>query len=205
MRLPLVSSIRLLYYINQDKICRFIIKNCLSRCNYFLVVLLCRKEFSVALFRRKNKNIQKNDTIIVEVAKPQRSVLFRKEFAQAGSFRGFRRLQLRHIDVDGCEDTLSAFRPAGFNFKGCTIIVEGIEETSNGSTYRMVDVYVDGSRIGQVKSTMANELSMLFDYEYDKVHLKVDESYHADGTVMGTNIYLFVHYPGEEPIKVSYK
>ena len=52
---------------------------------------------------------------------------------------------------------------------------------------------------------MANELSMLFDYEYDKVHLKVDESYHADGTVMGTNIYLFVHYPGEEPIKVSYK
>ena len=121
------------------------------------------------------------------------------------SVRGFRRLQLRHIDVDGCEDTLSAFRPVGFNFKGCTIIVEGIEVISNGSTYRMVDVYVDGSRIGQVKSTMANELSMLFDYEYDKVHLKVDESYHADGTVMGTNIYLFVHYPGEEPIKVSYK
>lgn len=159
----------------------------------------------MSLFKRK-KNVapQKRD-VVIEIAEPRTSVSFSKEFAQSGSFRGFRRIQLRHIDVEGCSETLDAHRPDDFKFKGSTILVEGIETSFGDETSRLVNVYVDGSIIGCVKSWMDKELDMLFDYEYDKVHLRVEEPRYADGSPMGANIYLFVRYPGEAPIKTDYR
>lgn len=147
----------------------------------------------MSLFRRKNKTSPAAPAAAVRFAQPQRSLLFRKEFIQAGSFRGFRRVKLQYVDVEGCSETLDAFRAGGFSFKGLPIRIEGIGVQSNGESYRIVDVYVDGCLIGRVKSTDDAGLSMLCDSEYDQAYLKVDEAYHADGSVMGANVYLFVH------------
>ena len=69
----------------------------------------------------------------------------------------------------------------------------------------IVNVFVDGKRIGVVHSYNTDNYEMLTRYEFDSVSLKVDEKYHTDGTVMGQNVYLFVHYSGEEPPKPEKK
>lgn len=150
----------------------------------------------MSLFRRKNRFGSPSSGVAVRFAQPQHSLLFRKEFVQAGSFRGFRRVKLQHIDVEGCSETLDAFRAGGFNFKGLQIRIEGIGIRSNGESYRIANVYIDGRLIGRVKSTDDAGLSMLCDNEYDQAYLKVDEAYHSDGSVMGTTVYLFVHLVG---------
>lgn len=145
------------------------------------------------LFRRKNNAGSAAPRVAVKFAQPQYTLLFRKEFVQAGSFRGFRRVKLQHMDVEGCSDTLDAFRAGGFNFKSLPIKIEGIGIRSNGESYRIVNVYVGGRLIGRVKSTDDAGLGLLCDSEYDQAHLKVDAAYHNDGSVMGSNVYLFVH------------
>lgn len=127
------------------------------------------------------------------------SVVWTKDFIQSGNFRGYKRIKLRHNGDSACAATIDAYRKVQFNFADRPITLKCVRAVESGETYHHIDVSVDGYLIGQVANYSDKNLSMLMDYEYDAVYLMVDEKYHADGTVMGQNVYLFVHYVGEEP------
>ena len=116
-------------------------------------------------------------------------------------FRG--RIKLSASHVDNYDQTLSYFRERDFDFKGSEILLECIKIESGSDVFYRINVYVDGRMIGRVSEASDESISMLTDYEYDKAHVKVEEFYHKDGTVMGSNVYLFVHYPGVAPVKIS--
>lgn len=127
--------------------------------------------------------------------KSEPEVLWTKKFTQSGTFRGYRRVQLSTFKREGVSETLAYFKERNNDFKGRTIRLDHImvpDIFTDGPAY-MVEVYVDDMHIGTVFGTNEHRYPMLTEYEFDKVHIKVE-----DGTV-----YLFVHYPAEAPIKVS--
>ena len=150
----------------------------------------------MSFFRRKKSGA---DPVVIDVVKRERTVLFKREFAQASSFRGFRRIKLSTARVNNFDQTLAFFRDNGFDFKGCTVVLECIKEIVADQTYLTVNVYVNGHLIGFIGPAATNSILMLTEYEYDKVYVKVDEFKRPDGSIMGDNVYLFVHYPGEAP------
>ena len=154
----------------------------------------------MSLFRRKKKQ---SEAVAYNVVRNRETVLFRKQFVQSSSFRGFRRIKLSASHVDNYDQTLSYFRERDFDFKGSEILLECIKIESGSDVFYRINVYVDGRMIGRVSEASDESISMLTDYEYDKAHVKVEEFYHKDGTVMGSNVYLFVHYPGVAPVKIS--
>lgn len=139
------------------------------------------------------------EPVTVEFEKPVFETVWTKEFVHTSNFRGFRRLSLVHNAIDECINTLALYRDGGFSFKGCPILLECVRKTYAGNSSDTINVYVDGHLIGRLPEYKEKEQSMLTDYEYDKLHLRVEESYHADGSVMGQNVYLMVHYVNEEP------
>lgn len=142
----------------------------------------------MALFKRKQKPAQRPVTIT--------SKLFLKEFTQSGTFKGYRRAKLTTYNVDHVQETLAYFAQKGYDFKGCKITLEGlaIEGIFADGLMRVVNVFVDDMLIGCVYDNPGSDrYSMLTEYEYDKVYLLVENS----------EVYLFVHYPGVAPLKVS--
>ena len=142
----------------------------------------------MALFKRKQKPAQKPVKITHK--------LFLKEFTQSGTFRGYRRVKLTTYGIDQVQETLAHFAQSGYDFKGCTITLEGlaVEGVFVDELMRVVNVFVNDQLIGCVyDSPGSDQYSMLTEYEFDKAHLLVE-----NGTV-----YLFVHYPGAAPLKVS--
>lgn len=139
----------------------------------------------------------------VHFAAPQIAPAFSVTMPQAHSFKGFRRAKLKYIDVDGCAETLDAFRSSGFDFNNSLIRIDGFNKVSNGESSRFANVYVDGHIIGAMAEYMYKELSFVFDNKFDKVFLKVEESYHADGSPMGANVYLFVHLCNQLPPSID--
>lgn len=121
-------------------------------------------------------------------------IVWTKEFPQASNFRGFKRVKLKHIGIDGIEGALSHFRGSAFDFKNSTVKISCIRTVRPGEEDRLsFDVFVDGKKIGVVPDYNFDAIGLLANTDIDKVFLQVDESYHADGTPMGQNIYLFVH------------
>lgn len=82
----------------------------------------------------------------VHFAAPQIAPAFSVTMPQAHSFKGFRRAKLKYIDVDGCAETLDAFRSSGFDFKNSLIRIDGFNKVSNGESSRFANVYVDGRK-----------------------------------------------------------
>ncbi len=146
----------------------------------------------MSLFGIIKNNIARGSESAVQFAKPQITRVFTVDMPQAHSFKGFRRAKLKHMDVDGCSETLSLYRPSGFDFKNSVIHIEGFNKISNGENSRFARVYVDGHIIGVMAEYMYKELSFVFDNKFDKAFLRVEEAYHSDGTPMGANVYLFV-------------
>lgn len=154
----------------------------------------------MSLFRRKKRQ---PEAVAYNFVKNRETVLFRREFIQSSSFRGFRRIKLSASHVDGYEQTLSYFRKKDFYFKGSKILLECIKIESGSDVYFRINVYVDGRMIGRVSEASDESISMLTEYEYDKAHIKVEELHRQDGSVMGSNVYLFVHYPDVAPVKIN--
>lgn len=158
----------------------------------------------MALFRRKKTQAQSQPSPKVQIQVQRQSsvsILWTKEFEHSSNFRGFRRIRLAHNGNEKCLKTLDKYRDSKFAFKGCPIKIECLHTVDDSGEYDSINVYVNGDLIGRVPVTKDKELHMLTDYDYDAVSLMVDEKYHADGSVMGQNVYLFVHYVGEEPPK----
>ena len=130
----------------------------------------------MALFRRKQKTAPANNEPVV---------LWNKTFTQSGSFRGFRRIKLTTYGEDLVQDTLAYFAQSGYNFKGCTIKLESLSITGTFTDrlLRVVNVFVDGKRIGCVYDNGTSQYDLLANSEYDKVHLRVEDG----------EVYLFVH------------
>lgn len=147
----------------------------------------------MSLFGFIKNNKMHDPGTTVQFAKPQIRRVFTVSMPQSHSFKGFRRINLRYADIDGCTETLSRYRSSGFKFKGSEIRIEGFNKISNGESSRFAKVYVDNHIIGVIAEHMYRELSFVFDNKYDKAFLKVEEFYHTDGSIMGANIYLFVH------------
>lgn len=130
----------------------------------------------MALFRRKQKTAP---------AKNEPVVLWNKTFTQSGSFKGFRRIKLTTYGEDLVQDTLAYFAQSRYNFKGCTIKLESLSITGTFTDrlLRVVNVFVDGKRIGCVYDNGTSQYDLLANSEYDKVHLRVEDG----------EVYLFVH------------
>ena len=139
--------------------------------------------------------------VSIEYSGPTTEVLWTKDFIQALNFKGFRRIKLKHNGNKDCLKTLDKYRPDKFSFKDLPIRLECVKKISNGQESVSISVYVDDNILGIVEDYMDKAMAMLTDYEYDKVYLMVDEKYHTDGSVMGQNVYLLVHYIGDEPEK----
>lgn len=157
----------------------------------------------MSLFKKIKNNIAREAASAVQFSRPQISRVFTVSLPQAHFFKGFRRIKLKHIDVEGCSETLDLYRPSGFDFKGSEIRIEGFNKNSNGESSRFARVYVDGHAIGVIAEYMYKELSFVFDNKYDKAFLKVEESYRADGTPMGANVYLFVRLCNQLPPSID--
>jgi hypothetical protein len=68
-----------------------------------------------------------------------------------------------------------------------------VECVSVERDYNYVNVYVDGKMIGRVGAA-SNHIDDLSTRDFDKVHVMVEEVLRPDGSIMGDNVYLFVHY-----------
>ena len=139
-------------------------------------------------------------------AKPATKLLWSKTFPQSGSFKGFRRIRLGRYyeDIDA---SLQELKKSRYNMKGRTIRLDNIASTDPYNKYKVIKVYVDDKLIGNVFESDAQQYSMLTDYEYDKAHVRVEDTaldvdFDTSGIVT-TKVYLFLHYPKIEPIKVT--
>ena len=136
-----------------------------------------------------------NEPVVIEVIGASSSdEVWTKEFPNTKNFRGFKRIKLKHKDVDGVDDTLSFYRSRAFDFKDTNIKISCIRTVQDGEEDKLsFDVYVDDKKIGEVPDYNFDGIGLLANTDIDKVCLRVEEAYHADGTVMGQNVYLFVH------------
>ena len=129
-------------------------------------------------------------------------VLWAKQFPQASSFRGFRQIKMTSGYPEMVEATLSKYRP-DYNFKGCIITLQYVETKYRGQEpFREIYAYVSGNYIGRIAHHFDEGIDWLTNYNYDKAYIKVEEYNYADGKIMGQNVYLFLHFVGQQPIKV---
>lgn len=148
---------------------------------------------------KAEKDLKKRSEDLKAKAKASKKskVIWKKEFPQSGTFRGYRRIKLTTYKEELVSETLAHFRRKGNDFKGSTITLENIavKDVFVDRLMKVVNVYADGFRIGCVYDGSDDRYSMLTEYEYDKVHLKVEND----------DVFLFVHYPVTAPLKTSYR
>ncbi len=111
-------------------------------------------------------------------------VLWTKEFIQANSFRGFKRIRLTTYGEKGVADTLDYFEKQGNKFKDRVIRPEHIRVKGvfEDGDLLVVNVYVDNMRIGCVYAPK-DYYKMLTENEYNKAHIRID----------GDAVYLFIN------------
>ena len=140
-------------------------------------------------------------------SKPKLKKLWSKEYVQASSFRGFRRIKLsryRSADVDRTIDTL---KRAKYDLKGRAIRLDLVESTEAHNEYKEIRVYVDDMLIGSVFESDHSQFPMLTEYEIDKACVRIEDSCPDEfiENVVTAKAFLFVHYPAEEPVKIVVK
>ena len=138
------------------------------------------------LFRKKSKPTAPDN---------QPVLIWSKQFSQPGTFKGYRRIKLSTYNDDQVASALKHFAKTAYSFKGCTIRLDnyGLPGVFADHDSHVINVYVDDKKIGYIYDS-TSWYEMLTGYEYDKVYIKVEKP----------DVYLFVHYPGASPIKVSY-
>lgn len=139
--------------------------------------------------------------------KPGIKKIWSKEFPQAPSFRGFRRIRLSRYRSDAVDKTIGTLKRAKYDLKDRVVrldLVEG-KEPNSVNPYKEIRVYIDDMLIGSVFESDENQFPMLTEYEYDKVHVRIEDSCPDEfiENVVTAKAFLFVHYPAEAPVKVS--
>ena len=143
------------------------------------------------LFRSKKR--RSNKTMLPPFPENRSELIWRKTFRQSNTFRGYRRVRLTIYCESGVDETMKALAASGYNLSGSLIQIDHIHVYNQYNSYKFVDVYIDGMRIGCVYSSNSEYYPMLTEYDFDKVFVLVESDY----------VYLFVHYPGISPIKSS--
>ena len=136
---------------------------------------------------------------------PSPRLVWSRSFTQSGTFKGYRRIRLSRYRSEEVDATIDGLKRIGYDIKGRTIRLDLYESVDPYNKYKEIRVYVDGYLIGSVFDSDGQQFSMLTDYEYDKVHLRVedsspDKSYEH---IVTAKAYLFVHYPAVAPVKIT--
>lgn len=153
------------------------------------------------LFGKKKKK----DAPISKQARPMAKKLWSKEFTQSSTFKGYRRIKLSRFRSDEVDATINGLKRIKYDLKGRTIRLDLYESTERFNEYKEIRVYIDGYLIGSVFNSDETQFSMLTDYEYDKVHLRVEDSAPDQfyDNIVTARAYLFVHYPAVAPVKIT--
>ncbi len=138
---------------------------------------------------------------------PKIKLIWSKEFPQAPSFRGFRRIKLSRYRYRAVDKTIDTLKRAKYDLKGRTIRLDLVESYEQYNEYKEVRVYIDDMLIGSVFESDNVHYPMLMEYEYDKACIRIEDSCPDEfiENVVTAKAYLFVHYAGEEPVKVTVK
>lgn len=125
-----------------------------------------------------------------------------REFKQSGTFKGYRRYKLTTYQEPGVAAGIDHFRvmgkrpfdiQRGLNVKLVFREVSGVLSTP----YTVMEVYVDGFKVGVLYNSHSN-YAVLLSEPFDKVYVLIEETVRD-----GVEVYLFAHYPGGAPVKVS--
>lgn len=140
-------------------------------------------------------------------AKPKIKLIWSKELIQAPSFRGFRRIKLSRYRYRAVDKTIDTLKRAKYDLKGRTIRLDLVESTEQYNEYKEIRVYIDDMLIGSVFESDNVHYPMLTEYEFDKAHIRIEDSCPDEfiENVVTAKAYLFVHYVGEEPVKITVK
>lgn len=132
-------------------------------------------------------------------------LVWSKAFTQSGTFKGYRKIRLSRYRSDEVDATINGLKKIKYDLKGRTIRLDLMESVDPYNRYKEIKVFVDGYLIGSVFNSDESSFSMLTDYDYDKVHLRVEDSAPDQfyENIVTAKAFLFVHYPAEAPIKVT--
>lgn len=140
---------------------------------------------------------------------PKVKVIWSKEFVQSPSFRGFRKIVLNRYRHEAVDETINKMKRAKYDISNSTIRLDLVEaqESYSTKTYQEVRIYIDGMFIGSVFKSDNVQFPMLTEYEFDKVHIRIEDSSPDEiiENVVTARAFLFVHYIGTEPVKVTIK
>ena len=134
--------------------------------------------------------------------KPTLKLIWSKEFAQSPSFRGFRRVKLSRYRHEAIDETIDTLKRAKYDLKGKTVRLDLLQSVEQFNEFREVRVYIDDMLIGSVFESDAKHFPMLTEYDYDKVHVRIEDSAPDEffENVVTAKAFLFVHYPGNDPV-----
>ena len=132
-------------------------------------------------------------------------VLWQKKFTQSGSFKGYRRIRLSRYYHEEIDKSVSYFEKRDYDLTGRTIQLICTRFDKSRKDGRRIDVRVDGKLLGTVWQSDEEQWPMLTQYDYDKAYVRIEDTWPGctDPTIVHTKVYLFVHYPTDEPIKIT--
>ena len=155
----------------------------------------------MALFNRKKK------PTAPKKQQKQPEVLWSRSYPQSGSFRGYRRIRLSRYFHEKIDKSIAYFEKSDYSMKGRTIQLTCLQFDKHRPDGHCIDIFADGLLLGTVWQSDEEQWSMLTEYEYDKVYLKIGDTWPGctDPSIVHTSVHLFVHYPADAPIKVDVK
>lgn len=132
-------------------------------------------------------------------------VLWQKKFTQSGSFKGYRRIRLSRYYHEEIDKSVSYFEKRNYDLTGRTIQLICTRFDKKRKDGSRIDVRVDGKLLGTVWASDEEQWPMLTQYDYDKAYVRIEDTWPGctDPTIVHTKVYLFVHYPADEPIKIT--
>lgn len=134
-------------------------------------------------------------------------VIWTKTFTQSGTFRGYRRIRPSRYFHEKIDKSIAYFEKSDYSMKGRTIQLTCLQFDKHRPDGHCIDIFADGLLLGTVWQSDEEQWSMLTEYEYDKVYLKIEDTWPGctDPRIVHTKVYLFAHYPGVAPLKVEVK
>ena len=133
-------------------------------------------------------------------------VLWQKRFTQSGTYKGYRKIKLSRYYHEEIDKSMAYFAKRDYDMAGRTVQLICTRFDKMRKDGSRIDVRVDGKLLGTVWQSNDEQWSMLTEYAFDKVYVRVDDTWPdcpPDSPIVHTAAYLFVHYPDEAPIKIT--
>lgn len=146
------------------------------------------------------REIDPEPQLTQERALPKKDIYSTQTFTQSKSFKGFRREKLSTFGLDGVELNHKYFREQ-YNDDFTNSAIQLMVVKARNDEGKCVRVVVDGRFMGNLyrSERTAESFDMIVAKKIDKAHFRVETAYYADGSLMGYNTYIMVHWPGIGP------